>query len=214
MSGFTLIELLVVVAIIAVLVAILLPALGKARESARSVGCMNNLRQIGTAMIYYGDDYAETYPPCVRWGGTPYDQFLYDHSLKSFKAFACPNDVGGGSRSAMPAAGNPLRSYAMNDRLYNGGVGYNPQGGIKLSAHIPSPVNTILLSEGYWGDTGGICGTSGFALIYSASLLNPAPYYYAQTHGSSANYLWFDGHVTAKDAASVTGIDWEWSNKN
>jgi len=66
--GFTLIELLVVVAIIAVLVAILLPALSTARESARSIVCMNNLRQIGMITQYYADDNNQ-WLPCGWWSG-------------------------------------------------------------------------------------------------------------------------------------------------
>jgi prepilin-type processing-associated H-X9-DG protein/prepilin-type N-terminal cleavage/methylation domain-containing protein len=61
-NSFTLIELLVVVAIIAVLVAILLPALAQARESARSIACMSNLRQIGTAFHYYAADNEDRFP--------------------------------------------------------------------------------------------------------------------------------------------------------
>ena len=61
-NGFTLIELLVVVAIIAVLVAILLPALGRARDNAKMIMCASNLRQIGLAMGMYGLDYNDFIP--------------------------------------------------------------------------------------------------------------------------------------------------------
>ena len=62
-AGFTLIELLVVVAIIAVLVAILLPALSRARESAHKAVCASNLRQLGIALKMYMDDNSGKLPP-------------------------------------------------------------------------------------------------------------------------------------------------------
>src|SRR5438034_6492919 len=64
-NGFTLIELLVVIAIIAILAAILFPVFAQAREKARSISCLSNNKQIGTAYMMYLQDYDENFPPHV-----------------------------------------------------------------------------------------------------------------------------------------------------
>ena len=69
-SGFTLIELLVVIAIIAILAAMLLPSLGRAKGSAHTIACVNNLRQLGYAATMYADEHAGILPPRLatqRW---------------------------------------------------------------------------------------------------------------------------------------------------
>jgi len=67
-AGFTLIELLVVIAIIAILASILFPVFAQAREKARQVSCLSNLRQIGSGLMMYIDDYDGLLPSAVTFG--------------------------------------------------------------------------------------------------------------------------------------------------
>src|SRR5436305_12633601 len=67
-AAFTLIELLVVIAIIAILAAILFPVFAQARDKARQAACLSNLKQIGSGLAMYVQDYDERMPYCCQWG--------------------------------------------------------------------------------------------------------------------------------------------------
>jgi prepilin-type N-terminal cleavage/methylation domain-containing protein/prepilin-type processing-associated H-X9-DG protein len=145
-SGFTLIELLVVIAIIAILAAILFPVFAQAREKARAITCVSNLKQIGLATMQYVQDNDETMPyPGADTGdagggeqGVPlgWAGIIYPYT-KSTAVFLCPDD----------AQSQDVVSYASNAFLGlvdEGGQG--TPGGKSLAAFV-APSTTVMFCE-------------------------------------------------------------------
>lgn len=197
--AFTLIELLVVIAIIAILAAILFPVFAQAREAARMTACLSNMRQIGTGMNMYLQDYDETLPAADwgnAWVGPPYTVFAFQTGagsgaptwadvfqpyLKNTKVLKCPSDSSGNPVvGGAQILGEPL-SYGLNYYFYRTLSGFRGNSNGGTLAEIQAPASKIYITE--------VQSNKGIELV------RPDRYDALMRHRDGASYLYVDGHT-------------------
>jgi prepilin-type N-terminal cleavage/methylation domain-containing protein len=138
--GFTIIELLVVIAIIALLVSMLLPALGGARRSARTIECSSGMRQLDTALDMYANTYAGMYPvrASPRWVAQLTE--LYDAT----PVLLCPEDPdGAGGTEDNIDEDRVGRSYFLNGFNDYHVESSGGEGGVELSEGRSMPRHAV-----------------------------------------------------------------------
>jgi prepilin-type N-terminal cleavage/methylation domain-containing protein/prepilin-type processing-associated H-X9-DG protein len=229
-KGFTLIELLVVIAIIGLLLAVITPALRRAKEAGQRIVCSNNLRSLGTANQIYTSEQNGWYVPIwdpnrksgqTHWVGNPaYRSYMQMDELRDSAAASnydspdkllCPSDrisrdpANAGSGNVLISYGYNLTDWGFNSSDYKG----HRSSGLKL----PASKLAFTDSVDWWVDWGGANYENGWDRLGQASLMDyknadprvDGPVLYR--HAEGANIGFYDGHVDYMRKTDVFDIE-------
>jgi len=217
-KGFTLIELLVVIAIIAILAAILFPVFAQARAKARQTTCLNNMRQLGTGLMMYAQDWDETLPlndyignglgPLPGWrdprAGDSWCSGIYPY-VKNSQIYTCPE-------AYVYSENNPWRSPEKDeDGVVSYLMNYVTRG--QTLAAIPASAALVFLHEGDRRWRACHCRPEPERLT-SRFYVEINHDFYDTRHQEGTNLLFCDGHAKWRRKASVLVSEFGLKPKN